>query len=162
MATRTPSLHDNLGFLSSLRAARQSNDLPGTVHFMYTVVAAYFHSQEGYILQVTGNTPDTIYMELKQIIPGHNFPPEWTERQIFLVECKPPTSEFPVELDDNTLFHTRSGMSLLDVRHYCYRQESEILHIQWNSSVAVLVSSMWRLSIVSFRLMDGIKAHGWG
>jgi hypothetical protein len=72
---------------------------------MYTVVAAYFHGQEGYILQVTGNIPDTIYMELKQIILGHNFPPEWTERQIFLVECKPPTSEFPVELDDNTFSH---------------------------------------------------------
>jgi hypothetical protein len=134
---------------------------------MYTVVAAYFHSQEGYILQVTGNTPDTIYMELKQIIPGHNFPPEWTERQI-LVECKPPTSKFPVELDDNTFSHqVWNEPSYKDVRHYCSPQKSEILHIQWNSStgpesVAVLVSSMWRLSIVSSRLMEGIKAHGWG
>ena len=121
-------------------------------------------------MQVTGNTPDTIYIELKQIIPGYNFPPEWTERQIFLVEHKPPTSEFSVELDDNTFSHqvwnepsTRMYGAIAigwKVDFYTFNGTTEPAR-ECRSTVILNVETEHSLFQVESS-MEGIKAHGWG
>ena len=95
--------NSNLGFFSSLTAVKPESSEKVVQILWNTLSSTYFPPQEGYKVAIKApvpvdNTPpDVAVFEIKSIAAAPRDSTDLIERQIFLVECKPPRRDTPGE-----------------------------------------------------------------
>ncbi|KAJ6178041.1 hypothetical protein N7519_008502 [Penicillium mononematosum] len=104
MATYTPSLHDNLGFLSSLQSVKP-HSLDAVQSVWQSIVTEWFPGRHGYRPIFKGstlanNTMPEVTIQVWALAQNPSASQEWIERQILLVKCKCPSSNTPSCWDD--------------------------------------------------------------
>ena len=90
MATYTPSLQQNLGFLNTLQLLKPHSPDEAISQLWQPIVTEWFPPHDGYTYSF-----GVSYIRVIALAPGPSESNEsgWLERGVFLVECRRPSSE---------------------------------------------------------------------
>ncbi|KAL3456633.1 hypothetical protein BJX64DRAFT_270331 [Aspergillus heterothallicus] len=117
MATYTPSLQNNIGFINALQLVKP-NSLEETVQMVWQlIVTEWFPGRDGYKYSfkgpslANGNMPDVTVIEVRAVVQNPRHTPHWAERQILLVECKRPSRDTPLGWEDTLTAQLEEDMS---------------------------------------------------
>ncbi|PYI01467.1 hypothetical protein BO78DRAFT_401289 [Aspergillus sclerotiicarbonarius CBS 121057] len=106
-----PSLQNNIGFLNTLQSVTPQILAETVQQVWQAIVTEWFPGRHGYKWSFHNTMADATVIQVIALEQNPLTPNDWVERQIFLVECKPPSSDTPTGWDDTIIGQSRNHLS---------------------------------------------------